>query len=248
DISLSSNIHGSTWDPTYVSHVFFDGVIWPVIHGGVDVCCWKPCPNGIFSSSSAWEAIKQKGTTVMWHNLVWEVARFHSQLAEAKKSSESVAVITPDLAKAFLEMPSTIEELDASIQDNMLQANSFIFLNQNILAEHEEHRKMIEPLSEKLEEDEMKLNMCLAQVDELKGRWLPTLRNLVTQINAKFSRNFQEMAVAGEVLLGALGIDILYLVSLQDLTSCPFRVVDEINQGMDPINERKNVSAIGESF
>lgn len=32
---------------------------------------------------------------------------------------------------------------------------------------------------------------------------------------------------------------ILYLVSLQDLTNCPFRVVDEINQGMDPINERK---------
>ena len=31
---------------------------------------------------------------------------------------------------------------------------------------------------------------------------------------------------------------ILYLVSLQDLTRCPFRVVDEINQGMDPVNER----------
>lgn len=31
----------------------------------------------------------------------------------------------------------------------------------------------------------------------------------------------------------------LYLISLQDLTKCPFRVVDEINQGMDPKNERK---------
>lgn len=30
-----------------------------------------------------------------------------------------------------------------------------------------------------------------------------------------------------------------YLIALQDLTSCPFRVVDEINQGMDPKNERK---------
>jgi hypothetical protein len=30
----------------------------------------------------------------------------------------------------------------------------------------------------------------------------------------------------------------LYLVSLQDLTPCPFRLVDEINQGMDPSNER----------
>ena len=31
----------------------------------------------------------------------------------------------------------------------------------------------------------------------------------------------------------------LYLIALQDLTRCPFRVVDEINQGMDPKNERK---------
>eukprot|EP01132_Coremiostelium_polycephalum_P003135 gene3135-3919_t len=30
----------------------------------------------------------------------------------------------------------------------------------------------------------------------------------------------------------------LFLISLQELTSCPFRVVDEINQGMDPKNER----------
>lgn len=30
----------------------------------------------------------------------------------------------------------------------------------------------------------------------------------------------------------------LYLISLQDLTPCPFRLVDEINQGMDPYNER----------
>jgi len=36
----------------------------------------------------------------------------------------------------------------------------------------------------------------------LQGSWLPTLRNLVSQINGTFSRNFQEMAVAGEVSLG----------------------------------------------
>eukprot|EP00877_Chromochloris_zofingiensis_P011381 jgi/Chrzof1/6497/Cz18g13150.t1 len=32
---------------------------------------------------------------------------------------------------------------------------------------------------------------------------------------------------------------ILYLIALQDVTVTPFRVVDEINQGMDPVNERK---------
>ena len=32
---------------------------------------------------------------------------------------------------------------------------------------------------------------------------------------------------------------ILYLVALQKVAAAPFRVVDEINQGMDPVNERK---------
>ncbi|XP_033376555.1 structural maintenance of chromosomes protein 5 isoform X2 [Parus major] len=31
----------------------------------------------------------------------------------------------------------------------------------------------------------------------------------------------------------------LYLMAMQELNRCPFRVVDEINQGMDPMNERR---------
>lgn len=31
----------------------------------------------------------------------------------------------------------------------------------------------------------------------------------------------------------------LYMMALQSLTKCPFRCVDEINQGMDPENERR---------
>ena len=40
---------------------------------------------------------------------------------------------------------------------------------------------------------------------------------------------------------------ILYLLSLQGLTFCPFRVVDEINQGMDPKNERKVFEMMAEA-
>ena len=31
----------------------------------------------------------------------------------------------------------------------------------------------------------------------------------------------------------------LYMLAMQELTQVPFRCVDEINQGMDPINERR---------
>ena len=38
----------------------------------------------------------------------------------------------------------------------------------------------------------------------MQGKWLPTLRLLVTKINETFGHNFKEMAVAGEVALGNL--------------------------------------------
>lgn len=203
-----------------------------------------------------------------------EVEDHRRQLAAAKQQAESITMITPELEKAFLEMPTTVEELEAAIQDNISQANSILFLNPNILAEYEDRRRQIEAIARKHEADKRELTRCLTEINALKEYWLPTLRNIVSRINETFSRNFQEMAVAGEVSLDEHGSDfdqygilikvkfrqagqlqvlsahhqsggersvstILYLVSLQDLTNCPFRVVDEINQGMDPINERK---------
>ena len=40
---------------------------------------------------------------------------------------------------------------------------------------------------------------------------------------------------------------IMYMMALQNLTSCPFRVVDEINQGMDAQNERRVFRQITQS-
>ncbi|KAL5827330.1 hypothetical protein ACOSQ3_019161 [Xanthoceras sorbifolium] len=209
-----------------------------------------------------------------YENCKHEVENCRNQLLDAKRQAESIAIITPELEKEFLEMPTTVEELQAAIQDNIAQANSILFLNQNILQEYEHRQNQIEAIGTKLEADRKELKRCLAEIDALKEYWLPTLRNLVAQINETFSHNFREMAVAGEVSLDEHNTDfdrfgilikvkfrqsgklevlsahhqsggersvstILYLVSLQDLTNCPFRVVDEINQGMDPINERK---------
>ncbi|ONK78463.1 uncharacterized protein A4U43_C02F19040 [Asparagus officinalis] len=209
-----------------------------------------------------------------YENCKKDTEDYRQQLFDAKRHAESVAIITEDLAKEFLEMPATIEELEASIQDNISEANSILFLNQNILQEYESRQRKIESMETKVEADQQELDRCLSEINTLKCLWLPTLRNLVVRINETFSRNFQEMAVAGEVLLDEHETDfdkygilikvkfresgqlqvlsahhqsggersvstILYLVSLQDLTNCPFRVVDEINQGMDPVNERK---------
>lgn len=40
-------------------------------------------------------------------------------------------------------MPSTIEDLEAAIQDNISQANSILFLNHNILEEYESRQRKV---------------------------------------------------------------------------------------------------------
>lgn len=44
---------------------------------------------------------------------------------------------------ARLQMPTTVEELEAAIQDCTSQANSILFLNPNILAEYEDRRRQV---------------------------------------------------------------------------------------------------------
>ncbi|RLN80833.1 hypothetical protein BBJ28_00013452 [Nothophytophthora sp. Chile5] len=61
--------------------------------------------------------------------------------------------------------------------------------------------------------------------------------------NTKLSTMTAEEQSGGEKSVGT----IMYLMALQSLTKCPFRVVDEINQGMDVYNERKVFQRITKS-
>uniref|UniRef100_A0A0E0DVB4 Structural maintenance of chromosomes protein 5 n=1 Tax=Oryza meridionalis TaxID=40149 RepID=A0A0E0DVB4_9ORYZ len=186
------------------------------------------------------------------------------QLSNAKQHAESIAMITEDLAKKFLEMPTTIEELDCAIQDTESEANSMLFLNQNVLLEYQSRQREIESISGKLEDDKGECERCYSDIEATKGKWLLTLRTLVSKINSTFSRNFQEMAVAGEVSLDEHGLDfeqygILIKVKFRSVAgverSSPiWRGAISFNHpvpcitsrsyqlplsGMDPINERK---------
>uniref|UniRef100_A0A0E0PS88 Structural maintenance of chromosomes protein 5 n=1 Tax=Oryza rufipogon TaxID=4529 RepID=A0A0E0PS88_ORYRU len=186
------------------------------------------------------------------------------QLSNAKQHAESIAMISEDLAKKFLEMPTTIEELDCAIQDTESEANSMLFLNQNVLLEYQSRQREIESISGKLEDDKGECERCYSDIEATKGKWLPTLRTLVSKINSTFSRNFQEMAVAGEVSLDEHGLDfeqygILIKVKFRSVAgverSSPiWRGAISFNHpvpcitsrsyqlplsGMDPINERK---------
>lgn len=94
-------------------------------------------------------------------------------------------------------MPTTIEDLEAAIQDTTSQANSILFVNHNVLEQYENRdrqvsflsflvsicfcflpifkwlsvfviTKQIGSLATKLEEDKKEVSGCLTEVDALK--------------------------------------------------------------------------------
>lgn len=180
-----------------------------------------------------------------------------------------------DLLNAFSKLPDTMDEIDAMLNEERSRAECFTGLSENVVEEYNRREQEIKHLEKELEEKSTALNEYRQNISEAKERWLNPLKQLVEQINDKFSDFFRSMQCAGEVDLHSeneeeydkYGIRIrvkfhssqqlheltpyhqsggersvstmLYLMALQELNRCPFRVVDEINQGMDPVNERR---------
>ncbi|KAM6925073.1 structural maintenance of chromosomes protein 5 [Xenentodon cancila] len=180
-----------------------------------------------------------------------------------------------DLRNAFSKLPDTLDEVDAMLNEERSRAECFTGLSENVVEEYNRREQEIKQLEKDLDGKTAALNAYRQNISEVKERWLNPLKQLVEQINGKFSDFFRSMQCAGEVDLHSekeeeydkYGIRIrvkfhsstqlheltahhqsggersvstmLYLMALQELNRCPFRVVDEINQGMDPVNERR---------
>ncbi|XP_044302315.1 structural maintenance of chromosomes protein 5 isoform X3 [Varanus komodoensis] len=183
--------------------------------------------------------------------------------------------IPEDFYQAFRDLPQTLDEIDALLNEEKLRASCFTGLSASVVEECDKRTQEIAQKTLELEEKKKELDNYKQNISEVKERWLNPLKQLVDKINEKFSSFFSSMQCAGEVDLytekeeeyDKYGIRIrvkfrsstelheltphhqsggersvstmLYLMSLQELNRCPFRVVDEINQGMDPVNERR---------
>ncbi|XP_059830738.1 structural maintenance of chromosomes protein 5 [Hypanus sabinus] len=183
--------------------------------------------------------------------------------------------IPPELMTAFQSLPNSLDEIDACLNEEKSRASCFTGLNFSVVDEYKRRKQEIENLSDELNKKKSELENYKLNISQVKERWLNPLKQLVEQINEKFSEYFRSMQCAGEVDLHTdseeeydkYGIRIrvkfrsstqlheltqhhqsggersvstmLYLMALQELNRCPFRVVDEINQGMDPTNERR---------
>ncbi|MCJ8742870.1 hypothetical protein PDJAM_G00087220 [Pangasius djambal] len=201
--------------------------------------------------------------------------RLMRRASEICNMNPGETVVPEILHTAFSELPNTLDEIDAMLDEEKARAEGFADLSERVVEEYNQREKEIKEMEKELEEKTKDLNTYRQNISEAKERWLIPLKQLVDQINEKFSDFFRSMNCAGEVDLHSeneeeydkYGIRIrvkfrsstqlheltphhqsggersvstmLYLMALQELNRCPFRVVDEINQGMDPANERR---------
>ncbi|XP_061540928.1 structural maintenance of chromosomes protein 5 isoform X1 [Phycodurus eques] len=222
-----------------------------------------------------------KGINQKCSQLEESTARLKIQCKEIMKRAKSICRMQPDealprnLHDAFSKLPDTLDELDAMLNEERSRAECFPGVSKKVVEECNKQEQEIKELEQELTEKNAALTAFRQKMSEAKENWLNPLKQLVEQINNKFSNFFHAMKCTGEVDLHCdneeeydkYGISILvkfhessqlheltqfhqsggersvatmlYLMALQELIRCPFRVVDEINQGMDSINERK---------
>ncbi|KAK4248885.1 hypothetical protein C7999DRAFT_40011 [Corynascus novoguineensis] len=149
----------------------------------------------------------------------------------------------------------TVEDIDQAIQVEKAKLEVIQASNPAALEEYERYAAKIERERASQANQEARMAELNDRIDSIKSQWEPRLDELVSQINDAFSYNFEQISCAGEVGVhkdedfekwaieiksgGERAVStIFYLMALQSMAQAPFRVVDEINQGMDPRNER----------
>ncbi|NXP03227.1 SMC5 protein, partial [Thinocorus orbignyianus] len=100
---------------------------------------------------------------------------------------------------AFQALPSTLEEIDAVLNEEKTRASCFTGLNASVVEEYNKQTEEIQQLTGYLEEKQKELDNYKQKISQVKERWLNPLKKLIEQINVKFSNFFSSMQCAGEV-------------------------------------------------
>ncbi|CAL8368433.1 unnamed protein product [Lota lota] len=161
-------------------------------------------------------------------------------LNEERSRAECFTGLSENVVEEYNRREEEIQNLEKELDDQSKALNAYR-LN---ISEAKERwlnplRTLIGQINEKFS-DFFRSMQCVGEVD-LHSEKEEEYDKYGIRIRVKFHNSTQlhELTAhhqsGGERSVSTM----LYLMALQELNRCPFRVVDEINQGMDPINERR---------
>ncbi|KNE60101.1 hypothetical protein AMAG_05526, partial [Allomyces macrogynus ATCC 38327] len=151
----------------------------------------------------------------------------------------------------FDEIPrdELVEELERRLIDLEAQLDAARATDEGVVEQYENRMAEIERRQRELETEQEQLQQILDQRELIRKAWEPTLtERFATERFAEYALEIRVKFRATEALQvleksrqsgGERAVStILFLLSLQEFSRAPFRLVDEINQGMDEHSER----------
>ncbi|KAF4803599.1 structural maintenance of chromosomes 5 [Turdus rufiventris] len=161
-------------------------------------------------------------------------------LNEEKTRASCFTGLSASVVEEYNKQTQEIQQLTEYLEGKQNELNNY---KQNISQVKEKWLSLLKVMIEKVNGKFSKFfssMQCVGEVDlhmENEGEY----EKYGIRIRVKFhsSTELYELTPyhqsGGEKTVSTM----LYLMALQELNRCPFRVVDEINQGMDPVNERR---------
>ncbi|XP_049751473.1 structural maintenance of chromosomes protein 5 isoform X2 [Elephas maximus indicus] len=161
-------------------------------------------------------------------------------LTEERSRASCFTGLNPTVVEEYTKREEEIEQLTEELKRKKVELDKY---RENISQVKE---RWLNPLKELVEKINEKFSnffssmQCAGEVD-LHAENEEDYDKYGIRIRVKFRSSTQLHELTphhqsgGERSVSTM----LYLMALQELNRCPFRVVDEINQGMDPDNERK---------
>ncbi|KAL0040483.1 hypothetical protein WJX77_008439 [Trebouxia sp. C0004] len=178
--------------------------------------------------------------------LTEDVDELRQDAFQLRAEAEGIACANPRVLQEFQERQKKIADMEARLKDK----DEEVATRQERIQElHDQWYPDLKRTVKKIDQTFQSNFRDIGCAGEVSLAEHADYDKFAVQIKVKF-RDEEDLQVltANRQSGGERSIStILYLISIQDVTVCPFRVVDEINQGMDPINERKVFMQLVES-
>jgi chromosome segregation ATPase len=177
----------------------------------------------------------------VFHTLPDTVDKLEVEITQAEAIQQCSSSVDEQVVRDFEQRAKHIERLQADVakkRDKLLNHQDTYETTKNEWMQQVE--EMIQAINDKFSGLFRQLKcageVSLGRPDNLEdfGRY-----GICIKVSFRQDEQMQELSAwlqsGGEKSVSTM----MYMIALQEMTKCPFRVVDEINQGMDPINERK---------
>uniref|UniRef100_A0A8C5JXA5 Structural maintenance of chromosomes protein 5 n=1 Tax=Jaculus jaculus TaxID=51337 RepID=A0A8C5JXA5_JACJA len=185
-------------------------------------------------------SIKIYNASVAFQDLPNTLDEIDALLTEERSRASCFTGLNPSVVEEYTKRETEIQQLTEELKGKKVELDEY---RENISQVKE---RWLNPLKELVEKINEKFShffssmQCAGEVD-LHTENEEDYDKYGIRIRVKFRSSTQLHELTphhqsgGERSVSTM----LYLMALQELNRCPFRVVDEINQGMDPINERR---------